>query len=193
MARFSTLTGFKAADRVWAVWRPSMAPDNQISLFRLWMLRPRSCISWCSVTDRRLRWERSRNLLDGPQLLNTKTPTSPANAGNSNKIHFSGNVSVCRPGWGALGHKSFPPEQHRNSSSICLLCLVTCSAECLPSLHLKLQLHYRLLSGAIRVICIWQMWWCYAIKAESCLLRRWQSGLGSGGAAAGFLQHERGN
>lgn len=56
-ARFKTFVGLKAAERVCAVWRPSIALDSQKSLLRLWMVRPRSCISWCSVTARRLQKE----------------------------------------------------------------------------------------------------------------------------------------
>lgn len=55
---FRTFVGSNAAAvaaRDWAVCRPSMALDNQMSLLRLWMFLPRSCISWCSVTARRLR------------------------------------------------------------------------------------------------------------------------------------------
>lgn len=64
-ARFMVFVGLNAAERVWAVWRPSMALDSQMSLLRLWMFRPRSCISWCSATARRLqKRERAVDQLD---------------------------------------------------------------------------------------------------------------------------------
>lgn len=50
--------GGQQDEQVWAVWSSSMALDNQMSLFRLCMVLPRSCISWCSVTARLLERRR---------------------------------------------------------------------------------------------------------------------------------------
>lgn len=77
-ARFRAFVGLKAAERVWAVWRPSMALDSQMSLLRLWMVRPRSCISWCSVTARRLEGDRGERAR--PLLVRYSLSTQPHNA-----------------------------------------------------------------------------------------------------------------